>query len=387
MRKPDVFERPGVNPQNMDPGVSGDTFFHSLYNKRHQYLVGVVDGAYVPGFSLRPGLVPGFSHRPGLMPDIARWSSQTISLNLIHQMNAEEDVFRTLPDVLRKAISAYCVEVADLKVEVGYSIDLPPFYKNKGLNPLKIGPQSAFVVALFNPDSTIEIAQVRDCLAVAEMADGTMRRLTPNQSEQVEAAGKVLGIQNEKAAVNHYQSLAKEIIVSGAWASRCGEIAAIAQRVHREAFYGAWSEMHVTLPEDITGPEGFALWLNAVETLCLCYNSATFNNNLNAPEVLLPDGAKVKVSWAMFTGEEDMLSLTHVSKVDTYNMRALWLMSDGAFKQGDRGEDLKAMRHLGPEQYYQKVLLPRFDGSTPGRKRYHDERVPMDVTIVRIPLI
>lgn len=93
----------------------------------------------------------------------------------------------------------------------------------------------------------------------------------------------------------------------------------------------------------------------------------------------------------MFTGEDSMLPLTFFRRYSAQELQeqgvtAIWIMSDGAFKQGDRGEDLKAMRQLGPEKYYEKVLLSRFDNIQPGRKRYAEDRVPMDVTILRVPL-
>lgn len=84
-----------------------------------------------------------------------------------------------------------------------------------------------------------------------------------------------------------------------------------------------------------------------------------------------------------------MLPLVHSGRIwagELVDVTAVWLMSDGAFKQGDRGEDLNAMRKLGPEKYYEEVLLNRFDNIKPGRKRYADDRVPMDVTILRVPL-
>ena len=372
----EVFLRPGVNPQSRDPNISGDSCINTVPTLYGQRLIGVVDGAWVPGFD----------HRRDLVPDIADWSSNTIARAMASALHQDDDTYHSVNVILNGALYSYRASLAALKRDVGYTVEIPSAFAS--LDPLKIGPQSAFVVALFNPDGTIDIAQVRDCLAVAEMVDGGMHRLTPNQSETSAAAGKVLGIQNEKAAVNAYQSLAKEIILAGEWAPRRAEVLDLARQHHTPGFFPAVKETLEALPDDLSGEEGFKAFLVPLEILCLCHNSATFNNNVAAPEVELPDGTRVKASWAMFTGEADMFPLTNgVRVIPDPNMRALWLMSDGAFKQGDRGEDLNALRKLGMDRYYREVLLPRFDGSAPGRKRYHPERVPMDVTIIRIPLL
>lgn len=372
----EFFLRAGVNPQSMNPDISGDTALKTLDASDYgQHMVAVIDGAWVKGFD-----------KPEVVADIANWSSGTIANQLLHALHFNSDIYKSLGSIIHTAIPHYRRHMEELRERVGYSVTPPaPF---EGIDLAKIGPQSAFAAILFNPGGDIEIAQVRDCMVVFEHADGGMWRQTPNQSEIVAEASKSLDIQHE--GLGAYQARAQEIILNNQWNERRGEVKILARAAHKPAFFKLWLQAEATLPAGLSGPEGFALWRNTFDTLCLCQNSAYFLNNPEA-ETVLRDGAVYTASWAMFTGEESMLPLTFYRRFSAQELQeqdvtAIWIMSDGAFKQGDRGEDLQAMRKLGPEKYYEEILLNRFDNSKPGRKRYAEDRVPMDVTIIRIPL-
>lgn len=196
----EFFLRAGVNPQSMNPDISGDTALKTLDASDYgQHMVAVIDGAWVKGFD-----------KPEVVADIANWSSGTIANQLLHALHFNGDIYKSLGSIIQAALPNYRRKVEELRQQVGYAVTPPaPF---EGIDLSKIGPQSAFAVVLFNPDDSIEIAQVRDCMVVFEYADGTMGRITPNQSEIVAEACKSLDIQHE--GLGAYQALAQEIILN-----------------------------------------------------------------------------------------------------------------------------------------------------------------------------
>lgn len=370
---PTVFAQPGVNPQSMNRHTSGDTVI--IEERPGVRLVGVIDGAWVRGFEKLEA--------SGI--DVANWSSSTIGTILSGMMLVLPHQ-TPLKQVIGSAVEFYPLHLEKLRNLAGYNIQPPSAYSHVDI--AKVMPQSAGAIALQHGNGTLEISQWRDCLVVAEGHDGTMQRLTPNQSELVAEATKSLQYQHE--GLNAYQPVVKEALDRGdSYGTIRETVRGLAAKAHKPMFFEIWRNAEAQLPETLTGTQGFETWRNTFDTLCLFQNSSLMLNNPEAPEVLLKNGTTTTASWAMLTGERAMMPLTfnrRFTPEQAAGIKALWLMSDGAFKQGDRGQDLKAMQAMGAERYYDEVLLRRFDGSKPTNRRFADDRVPMDVTIVRVPL-
>lgn len=364
MPKPEVLSLPGVNLQSMDPTVSGDAvLWTSKPNFHGDRLLAVADGAWVKGYE-----------HPVHAPDIAHWASNTFLNNIAEAFPNPSPKPQSLTQLITSILPLYRSQVEDLRRKISYTAAPPAPFQD--INLAKIGPQCTFAMVRFLKDGTLEIAQVRDTLVVLETKSGSMQNLTPNQSEKVEQATRTLNVQHE--SLSRYSKLAEEIILGGQWSTRRREVATAARKVHKPEFFSLWKQQEATLPESLNGPEGLTQWNETLEMLCLCQNSWYFLNRPEKPP-----------SWAMLTGEETMLPLMFtrtLSRAELQNARAIWIVTDGAFRQGDRGADLRAMRRLGLKDYYRDVLLKRFNNSSPSRMRFSKTRIPGDVTIVKLPM-
>ena len=178
-----LFMQAGVNPQSMDPAISGD----SVVNLKlpHCKVAAVIDGAWVRGFENAPH---GF--------DIAHWSSSTIAhLFELHASNLGSGL--TARAIVEKTIPDYAARCDDVFRAHGQRLTPPSPYED--IDPRKLNPQSAFALVVVKPDK-VEIAQVRDCVVFAEDHAGKITRLTPNQSSTVDNATSTMDIQHEGMA-------------------------------------------------------------------------------------------------------------------------------------------------------------------------------------------
>ena len=388
MHKPNVFYKPGVNPSNMSPDVSGDTIIN--VQTRAGRLHGVLDGAWMPGFE-------HFEKENNTTTD--GWSSQATARSLKKVMKtAAPDI--SLPEIMAATVELYHDEVEILKAQTGYK----PRDSLIITDPQKFMPQCAGVIALFRENGQIDICQWADCFVALAYRDETVKIITPDQFASVSQASKDGTNRIENPLT--YQAFVKTSLESGmSYGAIRHQVQDMAVQVHAPDFFqNLWLKTDEKLNTNLSGEEGFAIWRQNIASICKEYNCAQFMNNPNNPLMIADNGEIMPTSYAMMTGEKAMLPLINYKTItpeQSYHLKALYLSSDGAlgpdasFFGGQRESALRKLHRLGSADYYdymrdsmfeynqQNVTQQKSGGKGTG---YHPTHIPMDVSIVQIPI-